>query len=1689
MVAPETVSDYLVNAKEKGRAAVELLAHGRVSEVNSLRPEMKMLLIFAVMSWALLFLFIDKSRIGTLMKLCLPNNELKYPSYCDEFSRIPYKFTINASDVCKNHPDIQILLAVYSTPNHRNRRDEIRRGWGSTRLYNMSHTKIIFVLGSSPNSTINESLRRESALYGDIIQQSYMESYFNLSLKARSWIEWTAKYCPEAKFAGKTDDDIFVDIVALSNLFENLTYKHRSNSSAIPDPNNLIFGHKWDDMPVIRNMRSKYGLTLNEYWENHFIEYCSVNEVTVTTNVTCWKCGDEIRNDFMLEEEQRFSTCSALKVKVSTVQIDTLSKRLPLGRQFNTDKTHVSYISLRVPNKGLDCSTMALAYMLSIICDMDNYGYGYESSSCESSCSESSSSESYSSESTSSESSSCESLVTHLGEVPVTLPERESFASLFGETIFFSGFTCFQIGVFVMKQGYLIKIFPRGDELMKNIAPSIQSNKVHSTYTDLEEYLDIQFRLLREDFIAPLREVVSTCNKVRNITKLKENKICRSSIFENLIIIDEEKTNFGTVYWLDLSAHRQKLIDFENSKRFLGGNIVCIFNRTFTTMRICTIYDKMVSGRRKKTLMVGIIGKPHGAQDSLKQSYILVESPAFYKAYSPVLKQLQKLRHIPFERNILYCSKKLNPPAYLTKETSYDITAIMKDEPKQSIEIDALILNESCTGQSVKIFDCFSWTFVKDISLNDSQLQALRHCLTRELAIVQGPPGTGKTFLAIKLAQILLANRKVWSNSGGCGALLIVCQTNHAVDQFLEGILKFNDNIIRIGKRCKSKTLNNKLLHRIMSGDAFEDMESEKKKEIEHLQDITKYIEEAVIGIETFVEFGIITKDIASGINDYGGIWKLLNIKSPNAVVEKAKAEVTNEIDQLKNKKIKGKKGKMKEVDIKMKLTRRRPLADEKVVKILEKSKTVELSEEYFENQKCLYLTKNTSFQVNSEFWYDLKELCKTHPMSEYYIDILATPIENNDNNKKSKKWQNGNKEDSERAKIEKKGTNVILSLGEIYERVNPNVKHELSLSNQDIMTTNEAVDPLLLSEKQRWRFYRSVMAQLQKEIAKKLGNKPLRGNFVKHPVLLEMNTTCWIMILYFQTEKCTNELNKILDQKKLHENISEQDVISSAEVIGMTTTGAAQFASSLEDAFVPIVIVEEASEVLEAQIIAALNKNVQHLIMIGDHKQLRPSPASFNMADKHNLDISFFERMILNGLDYDQLLMQRRMRPEISQLIHPHIYKNLENDLSVMEYPNVRGVGKNVFFVNHSFEEEKLDDDPSKINLYEAEMVLELARYLILQGYSPDRITILTTYIYVVDNYQGEENDIILLTLVRSNKHKSIGFLEIENRVCVALSRAKIGFYCFGKLHLGILICYVKLVHCGQGIIETLKESSLYGEELPLYCQEHVEKFILVKHVLDFKLAPQGRCNVKCNYVLNCGHLCTRTCHGFNSSHEKFICKESCEKVSYLLISLLYLYIFPILSCPLHHTCLRKCHLGEECGLCRTIVEKKIPDCGHTERMQCYVDPEDFDCQTAVYRKIPSCGHTQNMACCEDLKTFVCESICLKKLACGHSCKNKCGEECTEHCAVMVFSKCRQDHKISKKCSTLEYRPCKKVIEKSLPLCGHIQMIYVKSFCGHRVKIKCTESVNSKDMWNKCTAQCQEVLSCGHLCSGKSVI
>ena len=75
--------------------------------------------------------------------------------------------------------------------------------------------------------------------------------------------------------------------------------------------------------------------------------------------------------------------------------------------------------------------------------------------------------------------------------------------------------------------------------------------------------------------------------------------------------------------------------------------------------------------------------------------------------------------------------------------------------------------------------------------LNASQLAALQHALLSEFTIIQGPPGTGKTFCGLRIAHCLLSNQNIW-NSTKDAPMLIVCYTNHALDQFLKG--KNTDN-------------------------------------------------------------------------------------------------------------------------------------------------------------------------------------------------------------------------------------------------------------------------------------------------------------------------------------------------------------------------------------------------------------------------------------------------------------------------------------------------------------------------------------------------------------------------------------------------------------------------------------------------------------------------------------------------------------------------------------------------------------------------------------------------------------------------------------------------------------------------------------------------------------------------------
>lgn len=246
-------------------------------------------------------------------------------------------------------------------------------------------------------------------------------------------------------------------------------------------------------------------------------------------------------------------------------------------------------------------------------------------------------------------------------------------------------------------------------------------------------------------------------------------------------------------------------------------------------------------------------------------------------------------------------------------------------------------------------------------------------------------------------------------------------------------------------------------------------------------------------------------------------------------------------------------------------------------------------------------------------------------------------------------------------------------------------------------------------------------------------------------------------------------------------ERAAQAATLQGADVVAATTTGAAKYRNLIYNLNCKIVVVEEAAEVIEAHIITAMPKSTQHLILIGDHQQLKPSTEVYELAKKYHLDTSLFERMVKANIPHVTLNVQHRMRPEVADLLRPRIYRDLTDHQSVKCRGGVAGIAKPVFFISHDVMEQQSMGGKSKQNVHEADFLVALCNYILKRRYKPEQITILTMYsaqvsalqhaatenmekvkITTVDNFQGEENDVILLSLVRSNK-------EVNKRAAVS--------------------------------------------------------------------------------------------------------------------------------------------------------------------------------------------------------------------------------------------------------------------------------------------------------------------------------
>ncbi|XP_046623045.1 DNA-binding protein SMUBP-2-like isoform X1 [Neodiprion virginianus] len=236
------------------------------------------------------------------------------------------------------------------------------------------------------------------------------------------------------------------------------------------------------------------------------------------------------------------------------------------------------------------------------------------------------------------------------------------------------------------------------------------------------------------------------------------------------------------------------------------------------------------------------------------------------------------------------------------------------------------------------------------------------------------------------------------------------------------------------------------------------------------------------------------------------------------------------------------------------------------------------------------------------------------------------------------------------------------------------------------------------------------------------------------------------------------------------------------------------------------VVVVDEASQALEASNWIAI-PNAEKVVLAGDINQLPPAVMN-QKAAKNGLCVSLMERAIkkLGKKAYKSLEIQYRMNSKIMSWSSKQFYENtLKADKLVANHllrdlPGVEScslTSDSLVFIDTcgcECEEYQIGSGTiSKGNVGEAIVVDRLVAALVKSGVPEREIGVITPYalqvdfvrktlstrsisaeVSTVDGFQGREKEVIVLSLVRSNEEKSLGFVTDFRRLNVAVTRAR---------------------------------------------------------------------------------------------------------------------------------------------------------------------------------------------------------------------------------------------------------------------------------------------------------------------------
>ena len=946
-------------------------------------------------------------------------------------------------------------------------------------------------------------------------------------------------------------------------------------------------------------------------------------------------------------------------------------------------------------------------------------------------------------------------------------------------------------------------------------------------------------------------------------------------------------------------------------------------------------------------------------------------------------------------------------------------------------------------------------------------LQNISKHTTGNGCCVVGPPGCGKTFIGVTIAQLLLTLTPKLEKP-----ILILTYKNHALDEFLVHMLQFckAENIVRIGGRSKELKLQSCNLKNI---ENCIDHEKATYTEIENMK-----IE--INDIESKIKNALKQVDSCSYLTKRSLVDNLNKDQITSLIVEAGwgRKPVTYKWCKGKSANKKWVKELLKDI-----CYRYGSIED-----FLHTALRETLSEDEHAGLHCIKI-----FHKAFEHWFpDRKELQNMKKFQTEFILQMQCDKTTDDTSKEFEENKDGDNSEDE-----------------------DYVNQLLEMRMQAAARKNSSSEHIVMFESSKAKNAKAILIRMSDYPSNMAINSQIRS--VKN--LWSLTNVQRLQFLYCilneQTTSVSQTLNDLVENLHSLKNRKEElemtgkvEMLSKKKIIGMTITGASINHDLIHRVRPSVVIVEEAAEILEPSLLAALTPSLEHLILIGDHKQLRPQVDTYELCRNYQFDVSMMERLIKSGFPYKSLTRQNRMRPEFSDLLRD-IYPNLKNNVPlVLKNDPLKCIEKSMFFWSHDDPEKK---DRTFINVKEAERILALVVYLLWNGVSPSDITVLAAYlgqtkllrnlmkqlfnsydkdnkggqenfvqVQTIDNYQGDENKYVIVSLVRSNKENNIGFLNKMNRRCVAQSRAKCGMYFVGNVKTFMLAKN----SCWSELIASMRMQDCVGNEFPLQCTKHKES--------KYKA-------LDCNSIgkVNDDHtlLCKQECGDFYPYCDEHPCRKPCfprhdhkecpeivddqfpdcghhvqrkcpQKISYIRCDKIVNDHFP--DCG--HAVKRKCPEKISNLRCKTIVSVDLP-CHHKGRKQCFQNVSDIICKVSVLVTLPRCGHKKRKACHVKIETIQCERPCMKMNSCGvHRCKNACGkihdhDICPEKIDYQ-FPECHHPSSKKKKCSEEIKWKC-------------TTKVYFMGACNHLIERKCCQSENEV----KCLFPCEKLRKCDHPC------